>query len=134
MTDTINPSTSEPSFGSTKPPATRSSPSSARARRTTSSSEAAPRAPTSGSACRTTPTTTARSSDFRTDFDHADPAYNPNAPEVWKELREGGCPVAHSDRYGGMWVPLTNDTVTEIAYDTDNFTSRCGRRQRRPAR
>ena len=62
--------------------------------------------------------------DFATDFDHADPAYNPNAPEVWKELREGGCPVAHSDRYGGMWVPLTHDTVNEIAYDTDNFTSR----------
>ena len=26
--------------------------------------------------------------DFATDFDHADPAYNPDAPEVWKELRE----------------------------------------------
>ncbi|MGK0313281.1 MAG: hypothetical protein ACI8RC_002920, partial [Ilumatobacter sp.] len=28
-------------------------------------------------------------SDPRTDFDHADPAYNPDAPKVWKELREG---------------------------------------------
>jgi cytochrome P450 len=63
-------------------------------------------------------------SDFATDFDHADPAYNPNAPEVWKALREGGCPVAHSDRYGGMWVPLTHDTVHEVAYDTEHFTSR----------
>jgi hypothetical protein len=62
--------------------------------------------------------------DFATDFDHADPAYNPRAPEIWKELREGGCPVAHSDRYGGMWVPLTHDTVNEVAYDTENFTSR----------
>ncbi len=62
--------------------------------------------------------------DFATDFDHADPAYNPKAPEVWKELRESGCPVAHSERYGGMWVPLTNDTVNEVAYDTENFTSR----------
>lgn len=61
---------------------------------------------------------------FATDFDHADPAYNPTAPEVWKQLREGGCPVAHSDRYGGMWVPLTHDTVNAVAYDTDNFTSR----------
>ncbi|HQY16485.1 MAG TPA: cytochrome P450, partial [Ilumatobacteraceae bacterium] len=56
--------------------------------------------------------------DFATDFDHADPAYNPNAPAVWKQLRESGCPVAHSDRYGGMWVPITHDTVNEIAYDT----------------
>jgi len=63
-------------------------------------------------------------SDFATDFDHADPAYNPNAPEVWKELRESGCPVAHSDRYGGMWAPITHDTVNEVAYDTENFTSR----------
>ena len=62
--------------------------------------------------------------DFATDFDHGDPAYNPNAPEVWKALREGGCPVAHSDRYGGMWVPLTHDTVHEVAYDTEHFTSR----------
>jgi cytochrome P450 len=63
-------------------------------------------------------------SSFATDFDHADPTYNPNAPEVWKELREGGCPVAHSERYGGMWVPLTHDTVHEVAYDTEHFTSR----------
>ena len=63
-------------------------------------------------------------SDFTTDFDHADPAYNPVAPEVWKSLRDGGCPVAHSDRYGGMWVPITHDTVHEIAYDTEHFTSR----------
>jgi cytochrome P450 len=63
-------------------------------------------------------------SDFATDFDHADPAYNPIAPKVWKELREGGCPVAHSDRYGGMWVPLTHDTVNSVAYDTEHFTSR----------
>jgi cytochrome P450 len=62
--------------------------------------------------------------DYRTDFDHAVPEYNANAPSVWKELRDGGCPVAHSDRYGGMWVPITHDTVQEVAYDTDNFTSR----------
>ena len=62
--------------------------------------------------------------DYATDFDHADPHYNANAPEVWKQLREDGCPVAHSDRYGGMWTPITHDTVQEIAYDTDHFTSR----------
>jgi hypothetical protein len=62
--------------------------------------------------------------DWASDFDHADPAYNPKAPEVWKQLRDGGCPVAHSDRYGGMWVPITHDTVHEVAYDTENFTSR----------
>jgi len=62
--------------------------------------------------------------DFAVDFDHADPAYNPNAPKVWKQLRENGCPVAHSDRYGGMWIPITHETVNEVAYDTQHFTSR----------
>lgn len=62
--------------------------------------------------------------DWATDLDHADPAYNENAHQIWKDLRESGCPVAHSDRYGGMWTPITHETVHEIAYDTDNFTSR----------
>ena len=62
--------------------------------------------------------------DWATDLDHADPAYNPRAPEIWAELRESGCPIVHSDRYHGMWVPLTAELVREIAYDTDHFTSR----------
>ena len=62
--------------------------------------------------------------DWATDLDHADPAYNPQAPEIWAELRERGCPVAHSDRYGGMWAPITHELVSEVAYDTENFTSR----------
>ena len=61
--------------------------------------------------------------DWATDFDHADPQYNRNAHEIWAELR-GTCPVAHSDRYGGTWLPTTHEYVREIAYDTENFTSR----------
>ena len=62
--------------------------------------------------------------DWATDLDHADPAYNRNAPEIWRTVREGGCPIAHSDRYHGMWVPLTHRYVSEVAYDTEHFTSR----------
>jgi cytochrome P450 len=62
--------------------------------------------------------------DWATDIDHADPAYNPRAPEIWAELRERGCPVAHTDRYNGMWAPITAELVREVAYDTDHFTSR----------
>ncbi|HSJ90939.1 MAG TPA: cytochrome P450 [Ilumatobacter sp.] len=61
--------------------------------------------------------------DWATDLDHADPEYNERAHEIWHELREGGCPIAHSDRYGGMWVPLTHELVKEVAYDTDHFSS-----------
>lgn len=62
--------------------------------------------------------------DWANDLDHARPEYNQNAHQIWKDLREGGCPVAHSDRYGGMWAPITHETVSEIAYDTEHFTSR----------
>jgi cytochrome P450 len=62
--------------------------------------------------------------DWATDLDHADPEYNRRAPEIWAELREAGCPVAHTDRYHGMWAPITAELVREIAYDTDHFTSR----------
>jgi cytochrome P450 len=62
-------------------------------------------------------------SHWASDFNHADPAYNPNAHAIWDELRDGGCPVAHSDRYGGMWAPLTHQLVHEVAYDTEHFTS-----------
>jgi len=61
--------------------------------------------------------------DWATDFDHADPDYNRQAHRIWDDLR-GRCPVAHSERYGGMWVPLTHELVREIAYDTEHFTSR----------
>ena len=44
-------------------------------------------------------------SDWATDFDHADPAYNANAHQIWHELRET-CPVAHTERYAGAWLPV----------------------------
>jgi cytochrome P450 len=62
-------------------------------------------------------------SHWATDFNHADPAYNADAHAIWDRLRDGGCPVAHSPRYGGMWAPLTHEFVHEVAYDTEHFTS-----------
>ncbi|MBT3326494.1 MAG: cytochrome P450 [Gemmatimonadales bacterium] len=59
---------------------------------------------------------------LETDFDHTDPEYNRSAPEIWAALR-GKCPVAHSDRFGGVWLPLTHEFVREIAYDTEHFSS-----------
>ena len=64
-------------------------------------------------------------SDWQNDFDHADPKYNENIHDIWTDLIENKkCPVAHTDRYGGAWLPLTHEYVHEIAYDTDHFTSR----------
>jgi cytochrome P450 len=60
--------------------------------------------------------------DWSREFDHAHPAYNENAPAIWADLR-GRCPVAHTDRYGGTWLPTRHDDVHAIAYDTEHFSS-----------
>ena len=63
--------------------------------------------------------------DWQNDFDHADPEYNRNIHRIWDDLLNAKqCPIAHSERYGGVWLPLTHEMVHEIAYDTENFTSR----------
>jgi cytochrome P450 len=62
-------------------------------------------------------------SDWATDFDHTDDVWAADPFPIWDELREK-CPVAHSERYGGVWLPTRHEDVSAIAYDTDNFTSR----------
>jgi cytochrome P450 len=61
--------------------------------------------------------------DFATDFDHTDPAWVGDPFPIWDDLR-ARCPVAHSDRYGGVWLPTRHEDVSAIAYDTDHFSSR----------
>ncbi|MEZ5217581.1 MAG: cytochrome P450 [Ilumatobacteraceae bacterium] len=61
--------------------------------------------------------------DWATDFDHVDPAYNENVHAIWDDLRKR-CPVAHTDRYGGTWLPTRHEDVAAIAYDTEHFSSR----------
>jgi cytochrome P450 len=62
-------------------------------------------------------------SDWATDFNHTDPRWVANPFPIWDELR-ARCPVAHSDRYGGTWLPVRHDDVSAIAYDTEHFSSR----------
>jgi hypothetical protein len=61
--------------------------------------------------------------DWATDFDHTDPTWVADPYPIWADLR-ARCPVAHSDRFGGTWLPTTHDLVSEVAYDTEHFTSR----------
>jgi cytochrome P450 len=60
--------------------------------------------------------------DWATDFDHTHPDYAARAPEIWDDLRER-CPVAHSDRFGGVWLPTRHADVAGIAHDTEHFSS-----------
>ena len=61
--------------------------------------------------------------DWAHDFDHTDPQWVADPYPIWDGLREQ-CPIAHSDRYGGTWLPVRHADVTAIAYDTEHFTSR----------
>jgi hypothetical protein len=61
--------------------------------------------------------------DWTSDFDHTDPDWVADPYPIWDELREQ-CPVAHTNRYGGTWLPVRNEDVAAIAYDTEHFTSR----------
>ena len=60
--------------------------------------------------------------DWATDFDHTDPAYNEDVHAIWDDLRQR-CPVAHTERFGGTWLPTRHEDVAAIAYDTENYTS-----------
>jgi cytochrome P450 len=61
--------------------------------------------------------------DWSTDFDHTDPTWVADPYPIWTDLR-AHCPVAHTGRYGGTWLPTTHELVSEVAYDTEHFTSR----------
>lgn len=60
--------------------------------------------------------------DWETDFDHTDLAWAADPFPIWDELRRS-CPVAHSERYGGVWLPTRHEDVAAVAYDTDHFSS-----------
>ena len=61
--------------------------------------------------------------DWTTDFDHTISDWAQNAPEIWREFRSG-CPVAHTERFGGCWFPSRHEDVSRIAHDTEHFSSR----------
>ncbi len=61
--------------------------------------------------------------DWSTDFDHLDPRWVENPYPIWDELREK-CPVAHTERFRGVYFPSRYEDVRAVAYDTEHFSSR----------
>ncbi|MEI7991334.1 MAG: cytochrome P450 [Actinomycetota bacterium] len=59
---------------------------------------------------------------WATDYDVVDPAFVKDPYPVYEELR-GTCPVAHTDRWGGSWLPTKYDDVVAIAHDVEHFSS-----------
>ena len=61
--------------------------------------------------------------DWATDWDHLDPAWTIDPYGIWDELRQR-CPVAHTDRYKGVYFPTRYQDIRDIAYDYEHFSSR----------
>src|SRR5262249_8613506 len=61
--------------------------------------------------------------DWMRDFDHNHPDWSNDPHAIWDDLRTR-CRVAHTDRYGGVYLPVRPDDIRAIAYDTELFSSR----------
>jgi cytochrome P450 len=62
-------------------------------------------------------------SDWTSDFSHLEPEWAADPYPIQDDLRQR-CPVAHTDRFGGGWLPTRYEDVAAIAYDTEHFSSR----------
>jgi cytochrome P450 len=62
-------------------------------------------------------------SDWTTDFSHLEPEWAADPYPIQDDLRQR-CPIAHTNRFGGGWLPTRYDDVSAIAYDTEKFSSR----------
>lgn len=60
--------------------------------------------------------------DWTTDYDIFAPDYIKDPFPKWKEIREK-CPVGHSGRWGGSWMPTTYEDLKRIAADWQHFSS-----------
>jgi len=69
-------------------------------------------------------TTEHRVDDWKTDYDIFSKEYIKNPFPVWDEIRASECPVAHTDRWGGSWMPTKYQDLFEIARDIQHFSSR----------
>jgi cytochrome P450 len=57
-----------------------------------------------------------------TDWDWLDDQWGENAIDIWNSVREQ-CPVATTERYGRAFMPVTMETVAQVANDTEHFSS-----------
>jgi cytochrome P450 len=62
-------------------------------------------------------------SDWGTDFSHLEPEWAADPYPIQDDLRQR-CPIAHTERFGGGWLPTRYEDVAAIAYDTEHFSSR----------
>ncbi len=61
--------------------------------------------------------------DWEEDFEIFDPDFVRDPYARWKELREGGCPFARTERRQVTYMPTTYEGVREIAGDPETWSS-----------
>jgi cytochrome P450 len=63
-------------------------------------------------------------SDWLTDWDHLDPAWVADPFPIWDAIRASACPIAHTTRFMGAYLPTRYQDIRDIAYDPQHFSSR----------
>lgn len=56
-------------------------------------------------------------------FDHHSPDFAERWPEVYREMRDGGCPVAHSPQHGGFHAVSRYEDVRQVLGEPATFPS-----------
>lgn len=62
--------------------------------------------------------------DWLTDWDHLDARWIEDPYPIWDEIRRSQCPVAHTERFRGAYLPTRYKDIRDIAYDPEHFSSR----------
>ena len=61
--------------------------------------------------------------DWATDYDIFDPGYVRDPAPVWDDLRER-CPIAHTERWGGSWMPTRYEDLQQLVKMVPALSSR----------
>ncbi len=61
--------------------------------------------------------------DWVNDWDWLDDQWGSNAIDIWNSVRDQGCPVASTERYGRAFMPVTMEAIRQVSKDTENFSS-----------
>jgi hypothetical protein len=60
--------------------------------------------------------------DWTSDFDPLDPRWIQDPYPIWRELRQK-CPIAHTQRFLGVYLPSRYKDIRTIACDPEHFSS-----------
>src|SRR3546814_16234135 len=62
--------------------------------------------------------------DWATDFDLMDPDYVVHPAQRWSEQRNGGCPIAFTERRQRTWLPVRYEDLSAIPHETARSSPR----------